>query len=277
MSPPAEDPGGASHAYRRRALLRAATVCAAGLAASGCDAVSTHALRRTARSRATVDASASARPSPSTGATLPRSIAATLPPEVRNGPRNRPGIALTFHGQGTPPMVRDLLIALEDHDARGTFMAVGSWLASEPMFAARIRDGGHELGNHTMHHLAIASMNRADASAEIDECADVLRRLTGSIGTWFRPSQTQFATPTILAAAARAGYPTSLSYDVDSLDYTDPGVDAIVATVLRLARNGSIVSMHAGHAQTVAAVPTVLAGLRHRGLRPMTMTELMSQ
>src|SRR5262245_10615153 len=273
MSQPAEEPGTAPARYGRRAALRAAAVSAAGVAVAGCGPQ--HLLRRAAAQPPVSNASAHGRPSPRSDTAPPRSLPATLPPEVRNGPRNRPGIALTFHGQGTPAMVEDLLVALEDHGARVTILAVGTWLASEPAFARRIIDGGHELGNHTMHHLAIASMNRAAAAAEIDECADVLRRLTGSIGTWFRPSQTQYATPTVLAAAAHAGYPTSLSYDVDSLDYTDPGVDAIVATVLRLSRNGSIVSMHAGHEQTVAALPTVLAGLRRRGLRPMTMTELM--
>jgi peptidoglycan/xylan/chitin deacetylase (PgdA/CDA1 family) len=184
---------------------------------------------------------------------------------------------LTFHGQGTPAQVDALLGALENGRAHGTILAVGTWLRSDPSFARRVLDGGHELGNHTMHHLAIASMSRSAASAEIRECADLLRSLTGSIGTWFRPSQTQFATPTILAAASSIGYPTSLSYDVDSLDYTDPGVDVIVANVLEHAQNGSIVSMHAGHPQTVTAMPAVLDGLRKHGLQPMTMTGLMSQ
>jgi len=203
--------------------------------------------------------------------------ALVLPPEVRHGPRNRPGIALTFHGQGTPTQVDDLLVALEKGGAHGTVLAVGTWLQTEPSFAHRILGGGHELGNHTMHHLAIASMSPTAAIAEIRACADVLRALTGTIGTWFRPSQTQHANQVILTAASAVGYHTSLSYDVDSLDYTDPGVDAIVANVLRGARNGSIVSMHAGHPQTITAMPAVLDGLRNRGLRPMTMTGLMSQ
>jgi peptidoglycan/xylan/chitin deacetylase (PgdA/CDA1 family) len=116
----------------------------------------------------------------------------------------------------------------------------------------------------------------ADVRREIDECAQVLRRLTGTIGTWFRPSQTPRANAVIEAAATRAGYPTCLAYDVDSLDYTDPGAPAIISTTMRLLRPGSIVSMHCGHAGTVKAMPALLDALHARGLRAVTTTELLS-
>jgi peptidoglycan/xylan/chitin deacetylase (PgdA/CDA1 family) len=112
--------------------------------------------------------------------------------------------------------------------------------------------------------------------AEINDCATTLRTLTGSIGTWFRPSQTQHSTPAIQAQAAKVGYATCLSYDVDSLDYTDPGAAAVVKTTLGIVRNGSIVSLHFGHPGTVPALPGILDGLRTKGLRAVTMTELMS-
>jgi peptidoglycan/xylan/chitin deacetylase (PgdA/CDA1 family) len=102
-----------------------------------------------------------------------------------------------------------------------------------------------------------------------------LRRITGSIGRWFRPSQTQHSTAAIRAQAARAGYATCLSYDVDSLDYTDPGAAAVVRTTVQGAQPGSIVSLHFGHTGTVEAIPELIAGLRARGLRPVTMTELV--
>jgi peptidoglycan/xylan/chitin deacetylase (PgdA/CDA1 family) len=195
---------------------------------------------------------------------------------VVHGPRDRPLVALTFHGQGDPALVSRLLAELEGAPARVTVLAVGTWLQDEPAMARRILDGGHELGNHTQRHLAINAMNPAQALEEIDACARTLRRLTGSTGRWFRPSQTQHATPTVRAQAAKVGYPATLSYDVDSLDQTDPGANAIARTTLAATGNGSIVSLHFGHAGTVAAMPLILDGLHQRGLRPVTMTELMS-
>jgi peptidoglycan/xylan/chitin deacetylase (PgdA/CDA1 family) len=173
-------------------------------------------------------------------------------------------------------MAETLLAEAERGGARVSVLAVGTWLEQYPQIARRILGGGHDLGNHTLHHLDIAAMDAAEAFAEIAGCARRLRALTGSAGRWFRPSQTQYSTPLIEREARRAGYRTCVSYDVDSLDYTDPGPDAIVSTVLGKTRPGSIVSLHLGHPGTVTALPAILRGLAGRRLRPVTLTGLLS-
>ena len=247
----------------RRDALRAAAALAAGAMAAGCDSPSA----------APRWSTASASPAGSGPATTAH--AAAPPAEIGHGPRNRPNVALTFHGQGDAGVVGRLLTELAAERVRVTVLAVGTWLAASPDLARAVLAGGHELGNHTQHHADIKRMSAPAAHAEIDECAKALRGLTGSIGRWFRPSQTRHATPTIEAAATRVGYRTCLSYDVDSLDYTDPGPATVVATTLERVRPGSIVSLHFGHAGTVAAIAPLLRGLRQRGLTPVTMTELM--
>ena len=173
-------------------------------------------------------------------------------------------------------MAEALLAEAEHAGARVSVLAVGTWLEQYPQIAQRVLSGGHDLGNHTMHHLDIAAMDAADAYAEIAGCARRLRALTGSAGRWFRPSQTQYSTPLIEREARKGGYPTCVSYDVDSLDYTDPGPDAIVSKVLGSTRPGSIVSLHLGHSGTIIALPAILRGLASRGLRPVTLTDLLS-
>jgi peptidoglycan/xylan/chitin deacetylase (PgdA/CDA1 family) len=173
-------------------------------------------------------------------------------------------------------MAGALLAEAERAGARVTVLAVGTWLEQYPQIARRILGGGHDLGNHTMHHLDIAAMDASGAAAEIPGCAGQLRALTGSIGRWFRASQTQCSTPLIEREARKVGYQTCVSYDVDSLDYTDPGPGAIASTVLGSVRPGSIISLHLGHSGAVTAVPAMLRGLAGRALRPVTLTELLS-
>jgi peptidoglycan/xylan/chitin deacetylase (PgdA/CDA1 family) len=187
-----------------------------------------------------------------------------------------PAVALTFHGQGEPGVVGGLLDALAAEHVKATVLAVGAWVRQRPELARRVLADGHELGNHTLNHDDIKAMSDDKAYAEIAGCAAALREVGGSIGRWFRPSQTQRSTPRIRAQAERAGYATCLSYDIDSLDYTDPGADAVVRTTLQGVRNGSIISLHFGHAGTVTAMPKLLAGLRDRGLRPVTASELLA-
>ncbi|MDX2559212.1 polysaccharide deacetylase family protein [Streptomyces sp. TX20-6-3] len=198
------------------------------------------------------------------------------PAEITHGPRDRPGVALTFHGQGDPALARTLLGQAEKAGARVTVLAVGSWLDRYPDLARRVLDGGHDLGNHTQRHIDVNAMTETEALAEIEACATRLRRLTGSIGTWFRPSRTQHAAPAVLRAAHRAGYPHVLSYDVDSLDFTSPGATAVVRNVTGSVRAGSVVSLHFGYPDTAAALPLLLADLDRRGLRAVTTTELLT-
>ncbi len=199
-----------------------------------------------------------------------------LPEQITHGPRDRPRVALTFHGQGDPATAEALLAEAERAGAKVTVLAVGGWLDEHPALARRILDGGHDLGNHTLRHLDINDMSEADAYAEITGCADRLRRLTGSVGTWFRPSRARTASPLVTRLAHRAGYPHVLSYDVDSLDFTSPGAPAVTRTIAAEVRAGSVVSLHFGYADTVAALPDILQELERRGLRAVTTTELLT-
>jgi peptidoglycan/xylan/chitin deacetylase (PgdA/CDA1 family) len=219
----------------------------------------------------------SATPAPATSVAPAPSTTRPLGPaiEVVRGSASVAAVALTFHGAGDPALATRLLAEVESAGSRVSVLAVGQWLQEQPQMAARILDGGHDLGNHTYRHLTMPSLSASTDDSEITRCADVLRQLTGSPGRWFRPSGTDHATPTILASAGRAGYSTSVSYDVDPLDYDDPGAVTITERVLARVVPGSIVSLHFGHAETEQAIPAILDGLRSRGLAAVTLTALL--
>ncbi|GHD56623.1 polysaccharide deacetylase family protein [Streptomyces goshikiensis] len=255
----------------RRSALRAGAAVAAGALTAACGASGRTDPAPTAPTSA-------AAPSPAKApavAPAPHRFPGQ-PVEIGHGPRDRPRVALTFHGNGDPATARAILAEAEKGGARVTVLAIGSWLDAHPEMARRILDGGHELGNHTQRHLAVNAMPEAEAYAEITQCAQRLKRLTGSIGSWFRPSQTRYATPLVRTLAQRAGYPHVLSYDVDSLDFTSPGAAAVIRTVTGTIRSGSVVSLHFGYADTVAAMPPLLEELARRKLRAVTTTELLT-
>ncbi len=216
--------------------------------------------------------------SPTEGATPTQSEAAepTGPAtEVAHGPSSTSTVALTFHGAGDPTIALAVLREIERAHGLATVFAVGSWLKGNPSIGKRILDGGHVLGNHTMNHKPMRRLTAAAAFDEIARGAAVVRQLSGSTG-WFRPSGTPHATPTILAAAGKVGYRTSVAYDVDPADYTDPGQRAVTSRVLAGIRPGSIVSLHLGHAGTLAAMPAILEGLATRNLAAVTVATLLA-
>ncbi|MFF4602402.1 polysaccharide deacetylase family protein [Streptomyces sp. NPDC001339] len=257
-------------------LRAAASALAAGAPAAGCDPHRDEGSGTVRTTDGPSTSGAGRRPPAPAHAARPPTRVPGLPVQIEHGPRDRRAVALTFHGAGDPKVATALLGEAERAGAQVTVLAVGAWLDVQPAMARRILDGGHELGNHTMHHRAVCALPAAEAYAEIRRCADRLRRLTGSIGSWFRPSRTRRATDLVVRLAREAGYPHVLSYDVDSLDATDPGAPAVQRTVLDAVRPGSVVSLHLGHAGTVAALPPILDGLRRRGLRAVTTTELVT-
>ena len=215
----------------------------------------------------------SSTPTPTDSASAGGNLGPAL--EVSNGPRTVPAVALTFHGAGDPRLAESILAAAEQAAAAVTVLAVGTWLAAYPQMGDRTLSGGHELGNHTLNHRPMRTMDEPTAYAEIVGGQNLVRNYV-TAPTWFRPSGTPHPTPEILAAAAQAGYATSLGFDVDPRDYEDPGPDAIVSRVLAAATAGSIVSLHLGHAGTAAAMPAILSGLNDMGLAPVTVSRLLA-
>lgn len=184
-------------------------------------------------------------------------------------------MALTFHGAGDLGLGRSILAGFARRDTAVTVLAVGTWLSQSPDAAKIVRDEGHELGNHTWSHPDLAALDEAGVRAEIERCRDRIAALTGTPGSFFRPSAAQHATPRVLRLAGAAGYPTVLSYDVDSRDFTDPGPTMIRRNV-GAAVAGSVVSLHLGHPGTLEALPRLLDDLSGRGLRPVTATQLFA-
>ncbi|MEY2582731.1 MAG: hypothetical protein QOE09_2580, partial [Ilumatobacteraceae bacterium] len=135
---------------------------------------------------------------------------------------------------------------------------------------------GHELGNHTKSHKSMLKLSRTAVHDEIVGGGEALVPFIGSIGRWFRPSGTDVPTDLILEEAGSAGYAVSVGYDIDSLDYTEPGANTVIARVKKQLHAGAIVSLHFGHRDTIDAMPTILDLLTIAGLKPVTVSTLLA-
>ena len=214
-----------------------------------------------------------------TGALL--TLASTFPAhallgDLQHGSRNSTGVALTFHGAGDDSINSAILKECDASKVPITIFAVGTWLQQSPKLAMKFVDAGNEIGNHTMNHKSMRRLTSKEAISEIQGGAAELKKLFGNNGIGFRPSGTQFSTPTIRSAAQSVGYKTCISYDVDSLDYQDPPASSIVKNVSKALKPGSIVSLHLGHPNTVKALPEIFALLESRKLKPVLISHFLS-
>jgi peptidoglycan/xylan/chitin deacetylase (PgdA/CDA1 family) len=271
-----------SQITRRQLVVGAMAVAALTACDSARNKATTAPPSTAATTHATGAAGAAAPPSSSPATTVPApattgtTVAAGPATYVSHGVRSDPRVALTFHASGDPTLATQLLDELAGRNVRVTVFGVGQWLESNPALVARIQSDGHELGNHTFSHQAMGQLSASRIAQEIAGCADVLQKLTGSISAWFRPSGIDVPTAAILTAAGKAGYPVSVGYDVDSLDFEDPGASAVVANVRKGVQAGSIISMHFGHAGTITAMGPILDHLAASGLQTATVGQLLA-
>lgn len=202
-------------------------------------------------------------------------VASAISPDINHGPRGGKQIALTFHGAGDPKIAEELLNIFSSTNTQVSIFAVGTFLKANPNFAKKILDGGHDLGNHTMTHTQMKTISAKRVDQEISECANLLKKLIGNHGSFFRPSGTQYSTALIRKTAQKYGYRNCISYDVDSRDYQDPGKTAVIANINKGIKGGSIVSLHFGHKNTVDAMPTIIENIKTKGFEPVTLTQLL--
>ncbi len=227
-----------------------------------------------ASGRAAPTSGTSGRPAPASGASAPPTPGASgparapapaprrfpgLPVRIAHGPRDLPRVALTFDGRGDPDLALAALARCERAGARVTVLAVGTWLARHPELARRILDGGHELGNHTEHHLDLAALGESAAYEEIAACARRLRKLHRVRRRLVPALAHHVRLPARGAARTAGGYPHVLACDVESLDHAATRVASVTRKVAGELRNGSVVELSLGRPVTVAALPLLLA------------------
>lgn len=156
---------------------------------------------------------------------------------------------------------------------------VGTFVEANPDIVRRFVDDGHELANHTYTHPTFPALSRSEMADEVTRCRDALARVAGNGGRFFRPSGTSDGTTdpgaTVVEVARSAGYPTVIGFDVDPADYQDPGSSSITQRTIAALENGSIVSLHFGHAGTIDALPAILDAAASRMLTPVTMSTLL--
>lgn len=195
---------------------------------------------------------------------------------VNRGATTGSRVALTFHPEGTRAQVTRLLDMTAGLQAPITTMIVGKWVEQFPDLGRRIADAGHDVGNHTYSHLSLPDQPRDVVAREIRAGADAIRKATGTPGRWFRPSGSNSTTALIDDEAGKAGYPVVLGFDVDPLDYQDPGAAAVRTRTVSGAHPGAIVSLHAQHDGTLDTFEALVQGLRAKGFTLVRASDIVA-
>jgi peptidoglycan-N-acetylglucosamine deacetylase len=186
-------------------------------------------------------------------------------------------VALTFDDGPDPAGTQAILDTLKARAAPATFFLIGRDIAAHPGLARDIAAAGHEIGNHSFSHDRMIGVTPAWVADEV-EATDALIRTAGYPGEiLFRPPNGKklFALPHYLAEHHR----TTITWEVEPDSAGSPATATVVSDTLGQVRPGSIVLLHAmyaGREQTRQAIGPILDGLKQRGYRFVTVSQLLA-
>jgi peptidoglycan-N-acetylglucosamine deacetylase len=196
-------------------------------------------------------------------------------PFVKEGTARKREVALTFD-DGPGPYTPRLLSVLERLHVHATFFVIGEMLRYFSASALReIRDGD-VIGDHTETHPEMASLSAHDQYEELFEQIARIELLGGPRPDLFRPPYGSFNATTM--RQLHHLHLLMVLWSADTDDYLQPGVATIEQRALAAAHPGAIILMHdAGgdRSQTIAALQGIVRGLRARGLRMVTIPQLL--
>ena len=145
-------------------------------------------------------------------------------------------IYLTFDDGPIPVLTEWILDVLKEHQIKATFFCVGENIVKNPTIFERIKQEGHQVGNHTHHHVKGWKVPYEEYIDSVAQC-QVLTQTNLFRPPYGRITKKQYQT---ILKTHRIILWDVLTYDYDK--YTSP--QKCLKQSLKYTRNGSIIVFH---------------------------------
>lgn len=195
---------------------------------------------------------------------------------LKRGSRDVKEVAITFDDGPFPPYSGQILDILEYYAVPATFFCIGLNVIAHPGYVDRILHQGCALGNHSWSHPFLPDLSEPQLLEQVNRTDQVISGESGGVSpSLFRPPYG--ALPSGGCNWLDIKGLTTILWDVDSSDWSRPGVESIAETVIDKVLPGSIVLMHDGggdRSHTVGSLPLIIEELLTQGYRLVKVEEL---
>lgn len=185
-------------------------------------------------------------------------------------------VALTFDDGPNAATQKQILTLLAAHGAKGTFFLTGQKLENDLPSGKALLAAGHELGNLGYSNQTMENQPQSFYASEIDKTDALLRRAGVARPHYFRPPY-GIRSVGLLWELQQRDYKLVM-FDVSDNGRREAPAEAYASAILAQVQPGSIVMLHvmgADDEEARAALPLILKGLDERGLKSVTMSELL--
>ena len=184
-------------------------------------------------------------------------------------------VALTFDVAWGADDINQILATLDKYQVKATFFIVGDWARKYPDMVKKLADGGHDIANHSDKHPHMNSMDKEAIKKDIMSAHEELNKITHQVCYLFRAPYGEYNN-TVIEAAQECQYYT-IQWDVDSLDWKNYGLEALIHKVVKHKnlRPGSIILLHNDTRYTAAALDTIIKGILEQDYRIVPISQLI--
>ena len=187
-------------------------------------------------------------------------------------------IALTFDDGPHPKITLEVLKVLEKHNVKATFFVIGQNVDLYKEQLVKIKENGHEIGNHTNTHKNLTVLNEAKIEEEILLCHQKVFDVLGYNMNIVRPPCGRL-NKEVIDIIETLYYKTVL-WSVDTNDWSHTNRNAIVKNVIKNVKGGDIILFHdyiSGKYSTVEALDIIIPYLKKQGFEFVTVGELINK
>jgi polysaccharide deacetylase family sporulation protein PdaB len=204
---------------------------------------------------------------------LPAFSTSSGPKAVYRGEKD---IALTFNIGWGDEKAGPILEELKKENVKSaTFFLAGSWAERHPDLVEKIKKSGFEVGILGYNYVDYSELEDLEIRKDILKAQVAFGKLNIKDIKILRAPTGHFDERT-LKIAERYGY-TVVHWSIDSQDWTNPGVERIAENI-KDANKGDIILLHASDSakQTAKALPLIIEDLRGKGLKLVTVSEMIA-
>jgi peptidoglycan/xylan/chitin deacetylase (PgdA/CDA1 family) len=190
-------------------------------------------------------------------------------------------IYLTFDDGPSPSATARILETLASERVPAAFFMVGDFVRRDPALARAVAAAGHEVGNHTQHHIKLHRRGPATIRRELEEAHGVISEAVAKPPRTFRAPH-GYRNPFVGRTVRRLKY-TLFGWTFGVWDSARPGAAEIRRRVRRRLVPGAVILLHDGdgydpqgdRTQTAEALPGIIRDARDAGYQFAPLEELI--
>ena len=160
----------------------------------------------------------------------------------------------------------NILEVLDKYNVKATFFIMGGWVnysEENKEKLVKIKEGGHEIGNHSYIHPMFTKISQDRMKEEIDKTNKIIEEVTGEKVKLFRFPSGDYNEKA--CEFINSQELISIQWNVDSIDYKESSAEEEYNRVINNVSPGSILLFHNNAKYTPGNLDKIISKLQNEG------------